>query len=454
MSSPFIDPQTGGMNPGAQPVGEQLLTPTGGGASPPGMTLGQANAAAGGTDYVQSYNQALQALRGSVRYAQMDQPSILRNILSFGQVGRDYDATQRYNAQLDYNTANMAREMVANQATANALGSRQQLATLGMGIRLAQLEQQIHQSNLTEAQREFERNRQTANDKLKRKHGVPSQADIDWAEANGLEWQQDPQDPNFFNAVPAGTGGGGAGGGGNLTERPDGGWDLPANSPAGKAYGAVGGGGGTPPDTQGQSPGDIIAGKKAQRKGAERAAAENAAADAETLRNMGVVESWFKDPQFETARQGLPNMAMGPAGPARMWLARKGGLGGDAQNGAVYLDTANTNIMPSVRALEAGAKNMRLGGAIMASVGLQKQFDEMLSGRMPPSEMAAFKKVVLSRFNTIRKSIQSGKEQSVNEPSVSTTPTSSTTTSSSPGASAGTTSGVSPNGVTWRVITQ
>src|SRR5215475_7116453 len=152
MSSPFIDPNTGGMNPGPQPSGAvppggQLLTPTGGGAAPPSMTLGQANGAAGTPDYMQQYMQNLQMLRSTAPYGHMDPPGIIRNILSFGGAGQDYDATRMYNARLDMQTANMAREMVASQATANALSGRQNMQNLQFGL---QLQKYFHELNQDE----------------------------------------------------------------------------------------------------------------------------------------------------------------------------------------------------------------------------------------------------------------------------------------------------------------
>jgi hypothetical protein len=216
---------------------------------------------------------------------------------------------------------------------------------------------------------------------------------------------------------------------------------------------ALGGGGGGAPDTgrPGELPQDVARRKAAAAKGLEKTTTEDAAAAAETMRNMKLVESWLKDPMFDQAVKDMPGgsalsaSAGSVIGPARAYLARKGG-----SPGATYLGTANTNVMPALRAMEAGAKNMRIAGQVLGDFGVKKQMTQLQNYRMSQPEAQQFKKTLLDRFKQIRQQLGTGDAtpDSTTDTATSTTPPS---TVGAPTQPTGAT-GVTPGGVRFRVI--
>src|SRR5215472_5253363 len=115
-SQPWTPYPQGTANVGGPPAdpGGGMVTPGAG-----GQTLEEVNQQAnGGNDLLQRYRTALQAAQEYVQPAMgyMDKPSILRNILSFGHAGADYDATQLWNANLRRQAGEIAMHLADSQA--------------------------------------------------------------------------------------------------------------------------------------------------------------------------------------------------------------------------------------------------------------------------------------------------------------------------------------------------
>src|SRR5262249_45971040 len=228
------------------------------------------------------------------------------------------------------------------------------------------------------------------------------------------------------------------------------------NTPVGKALtdAGVDTGAGTV-DTgksQGEQLSDIQTKRKAREAAATKAAGETATANTEMDRNIKIVEEWLNNPRLDEEKKPLPQGMGGAAastvvGPARAWMARQRG-----NPGASFLQLSRTKVLPALRAMEGGAKNMRIAGQVMGEFGINKQMDDLANLRMTPAQLDQFRSSVRQDLSRIRNELAGGGESSS---ATTLTPTSTTTTSSfATGGQLGAGSGVTPGGRRYRILPQ
>lgn len=187
-----------------------------------------------------------------------------------------------------------------------------------------------------------------------------------------------------------------------LTEKPSGGWDLPANSPMAQALGNVGGG--TAPS--GASPSDVIRQKEVQGKIAAKVGGEQASAAADAEANMRTLEDYLKDPKFDmaVASTAISGPGAAVAGPIRSFMHRAAGRPGQA-----YLGQAGTLALPAMKALESSAKGQpRLAQGFLREFGLAGQLERIADNKASAEEMRQFKRTVLDRIKSTRALLQGG----------------------------------------------
>ena len=384
-------------------------------------TLGSVTQAAqGGNDLLQRYRTALQAANEFVAPAmgQMDPPSILKNILSFGGAGADYDATQRWNAKLKAQAAEIAMHLADSQANADALSGRNAMQQLNFQARLLGLEDQIRNHQYQQVRGEH-----ADNMKYTRRPAPKTAAEADALEQGGFE--PDPENPSFWRPkTGAGAAGGGGGGvGPRLAPRAGGGWDLPANAPAKKALDAVDGGGGAGGDQgdQGKPLSQRLAENEAKRKTMVPTTQTRQRSEAAT----DVVKQVAK---LRTIMQG---MSLGPFA-SRVRSARTA-LG--------FSDPRFKKYETEAGLLQTKLANMHVGAR--GSDRLVAKFQKMIdTGVQSPENMNA----ALDAIDDYAKDVQAGGELKTDIPGLPTK-----TTQPTEGTGGGTL-GVTPGGTRYRVL--
>jgi hypothetical protein len=418
---------------GPDPQLQQLITPQGpapnlpqppqqpgGGPAAPG-TLGDINQQmAPGNPLVEQYVQIAQALEQQLAPLKMPVqprqpgPGLLESLGTFGLANLKHIADEntrreqnyiaiKNNRDISLKAAGMAQHMVDAQAAQGAIQQRLSLA---------------QQRYITDLQDKLARQyHQQTNDAYKfETHPAPKTPD-EATTLRALGFGPSQRFPGVWDR--------GGSGGTQLTPQPGGGW-APA-APGSAVEGALGAVE-TPPDQPkpGELPEQFARRQIIAGKGQEKTATEDAAAAAETMRNMKLVESWLKDPQWDQGVSLLPKAtAAGAAesavGPARAYYHQFKGT-----PGANYFATANTNVMPALRAMEAGAKNMRIAGAVLGDFGIKPQMSKLQNFRMSQSQAEDFKQTLLNRFKEIRKQLGTD----TGDTSTTETTTSTTTPSS------------------------
>src|SRR5262249_40898457 len=126
------------------------------------QTLGDVTQQAQGADnYLQQYDQAIDFMRRKFAPAQahMDAPSVLKNILSFGHAGADYNATQAYNAALDRMAVEAGMQVVNSRARSEAIASDSALKQMGLQLNAARtltaVQSLLHRVSEDEANRRY-----------------------------------------------------------------------------------------------------------------------------------------------------------------------------------------------------------------------------------------------------------------------------------------------------------
>lgn len=426
--------------------GQQPLVPGGG-----GQTLGTAQAMGQpANDLLQAYMQALQTTTAMVEPAMrrpippQPGPSLAATLGTFGIANLKHmadEATRReqnyvndqQNRVLQMKAADLAMQAVNSQARSAAIAGQQTMAQARMAIDMAKLGIDMNRAKWDEV---LNQHRQIVNETF------PAPTSIDQARqyrAQGLGPLRSV--PNRWGRPEQDTGGP------ILPRSPTGGYrDLgepPApGSPAATTLGDVGGGGGgtRPADMrEGELPEEYAARKDAEDKARAAAAQQKTTANLEIDRNARLVESWLQNPKTDQAFAAtlLPAFASSVAGPLYMRIQRKKGETG----AAAYLETARTNILPALRALEGGTKGMSMrGGQTMEQIGLVKQFERIANGEASLGEAKQFKQTVLDRLKEVREQMgaPAPEERGGGGPTPLTQPTGAT--------------GVTPGGIRFRVI--